>query len=107
MKRQDIKVGQTYHFVATDSPERQHLVGQPFTVVDLQPVWRRLKRGRKKVYRALGDNGVWARPEELEPLPENNCSDCLVGEMVQEGMTRPSGLTDYKCNNCGRVETFP
>lgn len=107
MRRQDIKVGTTYHFVATDSPERQHLVGQPFTVTEVAPQWRRLKKGRRKVYRILGDNGVWARPEELEPLPENNCRSCLVGEMIQEGMTRPNGQTYYRCNNCDRTESFP
>jgi hypothetical protein len=70
MKRQDIKEGETYHFIATTSPERQHLVGKPFTVSELKPVWRKLKRARKKVYRAFNDDGIGARPEELEPLPD-------------------------------------
>ncbi len=107
MKHQDIKEGETYHFVATVNPEREHLINKPFHVVSLQRVWRRSKGGRRKTYRAFNDDGVGARPDELEPLPENPCSCCQVGEMQLHGMTKPNGRQDYRCTICGHEESFP
>lgn len=68
MKGGDIKQGETYMFVATDSPERKDLEGQEFTVVQIKPVWRRFKgKGTRKVKRYFNADGVGARAEELEP----------------------------------------
>lgn len=112
MKGKDIQEGGTYHFVGSDNPERQHLAGQAFTVTTIRPVFRRFKiKGTRKVNRYFNADGVGARAEELEPLPEREapCSECAIGEMIQDGLTQPSGSTDYQCNNenCGHRATFP
>lgn len=67
MRGSEIKQGETYMFVATDSPARKHLEGQPFTVVEIKAVWRRV-RGTRKVKRFFNEDGVGARADELEPL---------------------------------------
>lgn len=35
------------------------------------------------------------------------CSNCIEGEMKQEGYVSPNGLTKYVCNICGHSETYP
>lgn len=83
MKGSEIKQGETYMFVATDSPARKHLEGQEFTVVEIKAVFRRLfKKGTRKVKRFFNEDGVGARAEELEPLDskspaENHADDDL------------------------------
>lgn len=67
MKSSDIKTGETYFFVATDSPARKHLEGTEFTVFEIKKVWRRFKRS-KLVKRFFNEAGEGARAEELEPL---------------------------------------
>src|SRR4051812_35995003 len=82
MRKQDIEVGETYLFVATDNPTRKHLEGQPFKVVERKAVFRKLKRGTRKPIRFFNENGVGARAEELGPLPPgewvkcNMCDEC-------------------------------
>jgi uncharacterized protein YifE (UPF0438 family) len=70
MKSSEIKAGQTYMFVATESPARKHLEGQPFTVVNIEAVWRKVFRRSKKVKRFFNEDGIGARADELEPLDE-------------------------------------
>lgn len=77
MKSSEIKVGETYLFVATESPARKNLEGEPFTVVDIKPVWRRIFRQSKRVKRFFNADGVGARADELEPYQENSESDDL------------------------------
>lgn len=68
MKSADIKEGETYIFVSTDSPARKYLEGQDFKVVRIDMVFRRLKiKGRRKVKRFFNEDNVGARAEELEP----------------------------------------
>jgi hypothetical protein len=74
MKSSDIKTGETYMFVATDSPARKHLEGQPFTVYEIKAVWRRI-RGTRKVKRFFNEDGVGARADELEPLDSGNTTE--------------------------------
>lgn len=68
MKVKEIQVGETYFFVATDSPARKHLEGTEFTVFEIKPVWRRFSKKSKRVVRFFNEFGEGARPEELEPL---------------------------------------
>jgi hypothetical protein len=69
MNTKDIKQGETYMFVGTESPARKHLEGEPFTVVEIKAVWRRMQRkGSRKVKRFFNADGVGARADELEPL---------------------------------------
>lgn len=70
MKSSEIKIGETYLFVATDSPTRKHLEGQPFEVTEKRRVWRRVKGKRANVYRFFDQLGHAARAEELELLTE-------------------------------------
>lgn len=78
MKSADIKQGETYTFVATDSPARKHLEGEPFTVVRIDNVWRKFKgKGRKKVKRFFNEDNVGARAEELEPTNQPEKVDDL------------------------------
>lgn len=69
MKANDIKQGETYLFLATDSHARKHLEGEPFTVTGIKHVWRRLKFKRGKVKRFFNQDGDGARADELEPMP--------------------------------------
>lgn len=76
MRGSDIKQGETYMFVATDSPARKHLEGEPFTVTRIEFVFRRFKRkGTKKVKRFFNEDGVGARAEELEPMDQAPADD--------------------------------
>lgn len=68
MKASRIKPGETYFFVATDSPARKHLEGTPFEVVEIKAVWRRQFKKSRKTKRFFNAEGVGARAEELEPL---------------------------------------
>jgi len=106
MRHNDIREGETYHFVATTDPVRQHLEGRPFLVSRKVDVWTSRRVGRKR-HRYYNPDGDWADPEELEPIPDNPCSDCQVGEMQQVGGTSPNGTTRYRCAVCGRTESFP
>lgn len=70
MTKRDIRDGETYLFVATDSPVRKHLEGHPFTVAERRFVFRKFRGQRtQKHLRFFNDDGVGARAEELEPLP--------------------------------------
>lgn len=69
MRESEIEIGKTYLFRATSSPERQHLVGKEFTVVEIKDVWRRFQtRMPRKVKRFFNEDGVGARAEELGEL---------------------------------------
>lgn len=70
MKSSEIKIGETYTFVATESQARKHLEGQPFTVVEIKPVWRRLFKQSKRVKRFFNEDGIGARADELEPMDD-------------------------------------
>ncbi len=111
MKGTDISIDETYLFLATDSPARKHLEGMAFTVVRKELVYRRLKKGTRKTYRYFNDDGVGARAEELQPLPdrESPCSKCAIGEMQITGTTPRASetATHYECDNCQHTETFP
>src|SRR4051812_11895548 len=107
MQKQDIEVGETYLFVATDNPTRKHLEGQPFKVVERKAVFRKLKRGTRKPIRFFNENGVGARAEELGPLPLNEyyvchaCRDaCKYGELHHDG---DAECGQSLCPNCGAV----
>jgi hypothetical protein len=110
VKSNEIKQGETYLFVATESPARKHLEGEPFTVVDIKAVFRRIHRkGTRKVKRFFNADGVGARADELEPLPEreNPCRHCPTGTMGQVGYTQPNGTEIFQCDVCGHEERFP
>ena len=72
MKSADIKTGETYTFMGSESPARSHIEpGTPFTVVEIKAVWRKIKRaGSRKVKRFFNEDGVGARADELEPRDE-------------------------------------
>jgi hypothetical protein len=75
MNASEIKVGETYMVVATLSDQRKHLEGLPFEVVEIREVWRGRKWGRAKkhkVKRFFNEDGIGARPEELEPLNDES-----------------------------------
>lgn len=76
MNAKEIKVGETYLFVATDNPARKHLEMQEFLVVEIKFVWRRLKHLRR-VQRFFNEDGVGARADELEPLDHFEIKDDL------------------------------
>lgn len=107
MRKQDIEVGETYLFVATDNPTRKHLEGQPFKVVERKAVFRKLKRGTRKPIRFFNENGVGARAEELGPLPANEwytCPDCKEASKIEDLQTRiVDDQTRKACPNCGTV----
>lgn len=92
MRGKDIKEGETYLFVATTSAARKHLEGTEFTVQEKRLVFRRLQKGRKKVYRFFNEDGIGARPEELEPLQE----------AVQCHICRCDLEEDQRCALCGQ-----
>lgn len=78
MKSSDIKQGETYTFVATESEARKHLEGEPFTVVRIEFVWRKFRgKGRKRVKRFFNEDNVGARAEELEPRDQAEVVDDL------------------------------
>lgn len=111
MRKQDIEVGETYLFVATDNPTRKSLEGQPFKVVERKAVFRKLKRGTRKPIRFFNENGVGARAEELGPLPVNEyyvchaCREaCKYGELAFDGDAEGG---QSLCPNCGAIATVP
>lgn len=70
MEKKHVKEGETYLFVATTSPARKHLEGQPFHVEYKKRVFRK-KNGRiTKVLRFFNIDGIGARAEELAEMPE-------------------------------------
>lgn len=70
MKGSEIKTGETYLFVATESLTRKHLEGEPFTVVEIKSVWRRRFKVSRRVKRFFNAEGIGARADELEPIDE-------------------------------------
>lgn len=81
MKTKDIKQGETYMFVGTESPARKHLEGEEFTVVEIKAVWRRvIRKGSRKVKRFFNADGVGARADELEPLDSKNTTEKPANE---------------------------
>lgn len=90
MRQCDIVTGTTYILAASDSPARQHLVGERFTVYRKERVWRRLKgrKGRQQVWRNFNDDGIGAPADELEPL-EKSCHVCGKD-------------AEFCCQRCGR-----
>lgn len=81
----EIEDGATYLFVATDSADRQPLVGYPFTVQYRKAVFRKFRgQATRKRLRFFNDDGVGARAEELEPLPpELHAWDLLSREELE------------------------
>lgn len=75
MKSSQIKQGETYLFVATDSQARKHLEGHPFYVSEIKAVWRRTFKQSRRVKRFFNEDGIGARAEELEPLDSVNTSE--------------------------------
>jgi hypothetical protein len=109
LKHEDIEVGGTYLLV-TDNLTRRYLSGHPFTVKERRKVWRAQTTGlRIKVWRYYNEDAVAVRADELQELPERElpCTECPIGEYEQHGFTSPSGQTNYKCNNCGHIVSFP
>ena len=71
MKTKEIHAGETYLFVATEDPNRQHLAGRPFTVS--APVYKNnYGKGlpHSKISGFKNVDGDFARADELEPLPD-------------------------------------
>lgn len=75
MHHKDIKEGEDYLFLATDSATRKHLELTIFTVAEIKQVYRKVTWGHRKasrqVYRYFDHDGVGARADELQELPEN------------------------------------
>lgn len=109
MKRDDIEIGETYLFIGSDSPKRKHLAGQPFTVVSKDQVYRKVsyrhKKRSMKVTRFFNDDGVGARPEELEPLSQHEWSICPTCKHVEKvaDLSYTDGKTTVTCNECGEI----
>lgn len=76
MRQSEIKIGLTYMFVGSEAPTRKHLAGQPFTVTDIKPVWRRHQGKSKLAKRFFNSDGVGARADELEPMNEIEQDPC-------------------------------
>lgn len=107
MRQSDIKEGETYLFVATDVPQRKHLEGKPFTVVEKRAVYRRFtgQRGGFK-NRYFNTDNVGARAEELEPMPAQlagtvQCPHCQQISLIDEIEA------DKKCPECGELVDLP
>lgn len=83
MKYSEIKVGETYLFVGSDSLSRKHLEGEEFTVTDIKLVWRQRFKKSRKVKRFFNADGVGARPEELEPLDESG-EDPMAPQLIDD-----------------------
>jgi uncharacterized protein YifE (UPF0438 family) len=75
MKANEIRQGETYLFVATDSAARKHLEGELFTVVRIENVWRKVYKSSRKVKRFFNDAGDGARADELEPIDGKSLTD--------------------------------
>lgn len=110
MKSSEIKIGETYLFVATDSVTRKHLEGRPFEVVRKEKVWRKLKKRRAYVYRFFNEQGDGARAEELEPFEactilseEESHLKTLQMLFPEAGINFRGGApaSDYEVNNDG------
>lgn len=102
-------MGETYLFVGSDSPKRAHLAGHPFTVTSIEKVYRKIayRKGKRsmKVTRFFNDDGIGARPEELEPLPANEwvkCNLCSAYANISEIKKIKEDNNDIavKCPNC-------
>lgn len=70
MKASDIKIGETYLFIGSDSPARKHLEGTSFTVTEVKSVWRRANKTSRRVKRFFDANGIGARADELGELKD-------------------------------------
>lgn len=70
MKSSDIKEGETYMFMGSESPARAHLAGTHFKVTEIKAVWRRQFKQSKRVKRFFNEDGIGARADELEPLDD-------------------------------------
>lgn len=111
MKRDDIEVGETYLFVGSDSPKRKHLAGQPFTVVTKDRVYRKVsyrhKKRSMKVLRFFNDDGIGARAEELETLPNQEfykCTHCKEFSRIADLHVRPlNEEIGRACPHCGEA----
>lgn len=103
MKQRDIKEGESYLFIATESPDRKHLEGTKFTVWRIEPVFRRFKgKGTRRVMRNFNEDGVGARAEELEPLPVCWC----CGRDVDPG-TECTACERHVCEDCTVKDKHP
>jgi hypothetical protein len=109
MKSSDIKEGETYMFMGSESPTRAHLAGEPFTVVQIKAVWRRQFKKSKRVKRFFNAEGIGARADELEPMPEREwpCPECEHGGIEPDGSVHPNGTQVFKCDECGHTLRFP
>lgn len=107
MHKNDIKEGETYIFIGSDSPARKHLSGQAFTVIEKKHVFRRTKKGQiKKSLRLFNEDGVGARAEELGELPADWCPDCKEVQMkfIETIEGRYFNEDVLECSNCGHKE---
>lgn len=97
MMPNDIIVGETYLFVGSDSPKRQHLAGSEFTVVRKDFVYRRFKGNAHsaRVLRFFDDDGNGARPDELEPIAKDKPIVCYI-------CGQPT-VVQAKCERCGEL----
>lgn len=100
MNQKQIVVGETYLFVATTAPARKHLEGELFTVVEKKAVYRRLKKGTKKVNRYFNSDGFGARPEELEPMDQPDEAKCTVCVEPVSGSRVCSMCQEPVCDRC-------
>lgn len=108
MKKQDIELGVTYLFMGSESPKRKHLAGQPFTVVTIDKVYRKVsyrhKKRLMKVTRFFNEDGIGARAEELGELPIDRfytCPHCK--DVAKYGDLHFDGQDDIQalCPSCG------
>jgi hypothetical protein len=114
MRDQDIEVYTTYLFVATESPARKYLEGQPFEVVRKERVFRRggPKGYRVKVWRYFNADGVGARADELGEL-DKSCHRCRTATQLTCGMchqptceactSRPESMNGRVCLTCDEL----
>lgn len=108
MKSSEIKIGETYLFVATENPLRKGLEGKPFTVYEIKRVWRRVNKKRANVKRYFNENGEAARAEELEPMTLTNKiiekwkAEPVVGEPFGWGnFTGPTNPKEFEKKDDG------
>lgn len=111
MKKDDITLGETYLFVGSTSPKRQHLAGLPFTVVSIDRVYRKVayRKGKRsmKVTRFFNADGIGATAEELETLPNQGfytCPGCKEVNRIIDLHVRPiNEEIERACPNCGEA----
>lgn len=104
MQKRDIDDGETYLFIGTTSAEREHLVGRPFTVSYRKAVFRKAGGRTGKRIRFFNHDGVGARAEELEPLPDEYAGFDEMDPVEQEKLVEMFRAPLSRNNVVGKLD---